>query len=299
MKRFFGKKFKNEIIIENDEFIHLSKVLRLKENDKIICNINDEFNYFCTIKEIGKKNCVTTINSKELCPALPNKKITLFQALPKKEYIDEIIPKSVELGLTNLQFFISDFSNTKTINETRINQQILSACKQCERSMLMQNFPLITFKEMTEKLEAGVEVRGRSQVLQNTASPSKYSILTDRVVYLQTQIIRKLAGRGPCVIVGRCSDYVLRDRTDVLNAFVYAPEAQRLRHIMDVLQVSEEAARVLIEKNDRQLHARYKQMTGTYRGDRHNRHILIDSSVLGFEKTAKFIEDFAKQKFGG
>ena len=153
-------------------------------------------------------------------------------------------------------------------------------------------------KEMTEKLEAGVEVRGRSQVLQNTASPSKYSILTDRVVYLQTQIIRKLAGRGPCVIVGRCSDYVLRDRTDVLNAFVYAPEAQRLRHIMDVLQVSEEAARVLIEKNDRQLHARYKQMTGTYRGDRHNRHILIDSSVLGFEKTAKFIEDFAKQKFG-
>lgn len=154
-------------------------------------------------------------------------------------------------------------------------------------------------KEMTEKLEAGVEVRGRSQVLQNTASPSKYSILTDRVVYLQTQIIRKLAGRGPCVIVGRCSDYVLRDRTDVLNAFVYAPEAQRLKHIMDVLQVSEEAARVLIEKNDRQLHARYKQMTGTYRGDRHNRHILIDSSVLGFEKTAKFIEDFAKQKFGG
>nr|WP_302666611.1 cytidylate kinase-like family protein [uncultured Agathobaculum sp.] len=153
-------------------------------------------------------------------------------------------------------------------------------------------------KEMTEKLEAGVEVRGRSQVLQNTASPSKYSILTDRVVYLQTQIIRKLAGRGPCVIVGRCSDYVLRDRTDVLNAFVYAPEAQRLKHIMDVLQVSEEAARVLIEKNDRQLHARYKQMTGTYRGDRHNRHILIDSSVLGFEKTAKFIEDFAKQKFG-
>ena len=39
-------------------------------------------------------------------------------------------------------------------------------------------------------------------------------------------------------------------------------------------------------------------MTGTYRGDRHNRHLLIDSSVLGFEKTAKFIEDFAKQKFG-
>lgn len=153
-------------------------------------------------------------------------------------------------------------------------------------------------KEMTEKLEAGVEVRGRSQALKNTASPSKYSTLTDRVVYLQTQIIRKLADRGPCVIVGRCSDYVLRDRTDVLNAFVYAPEEERLKHIMNALKVSREAAKVLIDKNDQQLHARYKQMTGTYRGDRHNRHILIDSSVLGFERTAKLIESFAEQKFG-
>ena len=121
----------------------------------------------------------------------------------------------------------------------------------------------------------------------------------DALFKIQSDVIRKLANRGPCVIVGRCSDYVLRDRTDVLNAFVYAPESERLKHIMDVLDVSEEAARVLIDKNDKQLHARYKQMTGTYRGDRHNRHLLIDSSVLGFEKTAKFIEDFAKQKFGG
>lgn len=153
-------------------------------------------------------------------------------------------------------------------------------------------------KEMTEKLEAGVEVRGRSQALRNTASPSKYSTLTDRVVYLQTQIIRKLADRGPCVIVGRCSDYVLRDRSDVLNVFIYAPEHERLQHIMDALKISDEAAGVLIDKNDKQLHARYKQMTGTYRGDRHNRHILIDSSVLGLEGTAKLIEEFARQKFG-
>ncbi len=152
-------------------------------------------------------------------------------------------------------------------------------------------------KEMTEKVEAGVEVRGRNLALNNTASPSKYSTLTDRVVYLQTQIIHKLAERGPCVIVGRCSDYVLRNRKDVLNVFIYAPEDKRLEHIMDTLKISSEAAKVLIDKNDKQLHARYKQMTGTYRGDRHNRHILIDSSVLGFEKTAKFIEDFAYQMF--
>ena len=42
----------------------------------------------------------------------------------------------------------------------------------------------------------------------------------------------------------------------------------------------------------RQLHARYKQMTGSNRGARHNRHMLIDSSVLGVEETAKYIEEF-------
>lgn len=152
-------------------------------------------------------------------------------------------------------------------------------------------------KEVTEAVESGVDIRGWDLKLSHTASPSKYSILTDRVVYLQTQIIKKLADRGPCVMIGRCSDYVLRDRKDVLNAFIYAPEEVRLKHIQDVLKISPEAAKVLIEKNDRQLHARYKQMTGTYRGDRHNRHILIDSSVLGIERTAKFIETFAQEMF--
>ena len=154
-------------------------------------------------------------------------------------------------------------------------------------------------KEVTEMADAGVEIRGRSKALSNTASPSKYAILTERVVYLQTQIIKKLADCGPCVIIGRCADHVLRDRKGVCNVFIYAPEDRRLEHIMDALKVSPEAARVLIEKNDRHNHARYKQMTGTYRGDRHNRHLLVDSSALGLEGTARLIEDFAEAMFQG
>lgn len=51
-------------------------------------------------------------------------------------------------------------------------------------------------------------------------------------------------------------------------------------------------AKELIRENDQMLHARYKQMTGSNRGARHNRHMLIDSSVLGVEETAKYIEEF-------
>lgn len=152
-------------------------------------------------------------------------------------------------------------------------------------------------RAVMEMAESGAEIRGRSNELKNTKSPTKYSVLTDRVVYIQTRIIEKLADRGPCVIIGRCSDYVLRDRDNILNVFVYAPNDKRREHVMDALDISAEAADSLLEKNDRMLHARYKQMTGTYRGDRNNRHMLIDSSILGIEGTAKFIESFAEQMF--
>ncbi|MEE1354993.1 MAG: cytidylate kinase-like family protein [Absicoccus porci] len=138
-------------------------------------------------------------------------------------------------------------------------------------------------------------VKGRSRELEKKASPTKYQVLTDRVVYIQTQIIKKLADRGPCVFVGRCADYVLKDRDNVLNVFVYAPYEVRLKKVIDTLNISKEAAEYRVKTQGEQLHARYKQMTGTYRGDRHNRHLLIDSSVLGIEDTALFIEDFANR----
>lgn len=57
-------------------------------------------------------------------------------------------------------------------------------------------------------------------------------------------------------------------------------------------------AQAYIEHRDHMLHSRYKYMTGTYRGDRHNRHMLIDSSVLGWRGTAQFIESLIRQRFG-
>ena len=166
-----------------------------------------------------------------------------------------------------------------------------------DRSVIDRIIEETGFSErLTEIAESGAEVKGRS-VSAKAGGATGYSVLTDRIVYIQTQIIKKLAERGPCVFVGRCADYVLKDRKDVLNVFVYAPDEYRLTNIRDSLKISDEAAAYQMEKNDRQLHARYKQMTGTYRGDRHNRHMLIDSSVLGVEGTADLIESFAEKMF--
>ena len=153
MRRFFGKKEGQFVIIDNDELAHLAKVMRQKVGDKIICICDDENEYHCQIESLDKRICKAKIEKIEKCSALPNKDITLFQALPKKEYLDEIVAKAVELGVSTLQLFISDFSNSSRINDERINSQILSASKQCGRSKLMINSPLIKFSQLSKMLE--------------------------------------------------------------------------------------------------------------------------------------------------
>lgn len=148
-------------------------------------------------------------------------------------------------------------------------------------------------QQLLDMADAGIDVKGLNTVKKAAGGPTKYTNLTDRMVYIQTQVVKKLAERSSCVIIGRCADYILKDRDDCLNVFIYAPEDIRIRSVREVKGCNEEAAKKFVEENDRMNHARYKQMTGTYRGDRRNRHLLIDSSLLGIEGTAKYIETLA------
>jgi hypothetical protein len=150
-------------------------------------------------------------------------------------------------------------------------------------------------QKLLDMADAGINVKGRTSQTK-AGGPTQYTNLTDRMVYIQKQVVKKLAERSSCVIIGRCADYILREHTNCLNIFIYAPEEVRIKNVMEVKGCSAEAAKKLIEENDAMNHARYKQMTGTYRGDRHNRHMLIDCSYLGVEGTAKFIESFIALK---
>ncbi|WP_370850741.1 AAA family ATPase [Megasphaera sp.] len=129
-----------------------------------------------------------------------------------------------------------------------------------------------------------------------TSLGTRYANLSNKVIYTQFDVIRKMA-KSSCVIIGRCSDYILKGQDDVVNVFVYAPVDVRVRTIMEKMNLSERHAKEMIRDCDNALHRRYKYITGTYRGDRHNRHLLVDSSVLGWEKTAKFIKSFVEMCF--
>lgn len=129
-----------------------------------------------------------------------------------------------------------------------------------------------------------------------TSLGTRYANLSNKVIYTQFDVIRKMA-KTSCVIIGRCSDYILKGQDDVVNVFVYAPTEVRIKTIMEKMNLSERHAAEVIRDYDNALHRRYKYITGTYRGDCHNRHLLVDSSVLGWEKTAKFIKSFVEMCF--
>jgi len=153
MKRFFGRKQGENIIIENDEFNHLKKVLRLTEGDQVIASINDENDYYCIIEKINKNDCVLTVENVEKCPALPKKNIALFQMMPKKDYFDAILAKAIELGANEIIPFSSQFTQNKMFKRERVQTQIQTACKQCERSKMPIVSDIIPFKQMIEKLK--------------------------------------------------------------------------------------------------------------------------------------------------
>ena len=153
MRRFFGRKENDKILIDGDEFFHLKKVLRMNEGDKLIACVNDENDYYCTISKINKDNCMLSIDRTEKCLALPNKNIVLFQMMPKKDYFDEILPKAIELGVSEIYFFSSQYSMIKSFKRERVDSQVMTACKQCERAKLVPVHDVIDFQTMIEKLK--------------------------------------------------------------------------------------------------------------------------------------------------
>lgn len=153
MKRFFGEKYKDRIIIKDNEFNHMKKVLRMQEGEKVLASINDENDYYCVIDKMDKNQAVLIVEEIKPCPALPKKNIVLFQMLPKKEYLDNIIAKSVELGVSKIIPFTSEWTMMKDVREDRVATQIMTACKQCGRSKLVDFEKCVKFDKLPNLLE--------------------------------------------------------------------------------------------------------------------------------------------------
>ena len=152
-------------------------------------------------------------------------------------------------------------------------------------------------KDIMEKVEQGVTIAGKGAEGDTRGAFSKYADLTERAIHVQKTIIRKLADRESCVIIGRSADYILKEQKPILRVFIYAPDEVRIENVMKSHNLSADDARLLIEEKDKRYHKRHLALTGANRGDRHNRDMLIDSSLLGPDGTAALIEEVARKVF--
>jgi len=113
--------------------------------------------------------------------------------------------------------------------------------------------------------------------------------LNHRIFLAQFDAIRKIADQGPCVIVGRCADYVLRDHENVLNVFIKADMEERIKRICRLYELDPMKAEETIRKADKQRATYYNYYaTGSW-GDAVNYHLCVDTGVLGIEGAVELI----------
>lgn len=122
------------------------------------------------------------------------------------------------------------------------------------------------------------------------------NLMSDKDLFrIQCETIRQIAEQGPAVIVGRCSDYVLRERGCTLDVFLTSPVEVRVARVMERTGLTEEKAAALVEKNDRGREEYYNYYTFGNWGMASTYDLCLDSSILGIDGTADFIIDYARR----
>lgn len=150
----------------------------------------------------------------------------------------------------------------------------------------------------SEQFIAEYEEKKPSSLLYTLAAginTSAYSHPLHQQVFLaQSEVIREIAQRESCVFVGRCADYILRDRADVLKCFVHAPISDRIERIAQREKVSLEKAEKIMLQTDRSRAAYYMHFTQTIWGAAKNYHLSVDTSLTGMDGAVDAIMYFLR-----
>ena len=111
---------------------------------------------------------------------------------------------------------------------------------------------------------------------------------------VQCSVILQLADKGPCVIVGRNADYILKDREDALHVYISADTEFRADRIVRLYGESEKKPEARLAEKDKRRRVNYQHYTGRDWGRAQNYHICLDSGVIGIEQCARIIADIVE-----
>ena len=111
----------------------------------------------------------------------------------------------------------------------------------------------------------------------------------DKLWNIQSRVIEELAEKGSCVIVGRCADYILRDKANCLNVFIHASMEKRAERIVKEYGERDETPEQRLKEKDKRRAAYHRFYTDMKWGHAQNYHVCLDSGELGIEKCAELI----------
>ncbi len=124
------------------------------------------------------------------------------------------------------------------------------------------------------------------------AAPFLDMPLNHKVFLAQFDAIKEIASRESCIIVGRCADYALAEREDLISVFIHADadfKAKRVMERFSTLNLSEQKAKDLCQKNDKQRASYYNYYTSKKWGQAKGYHLSLDSSKLGIDGCVEMI----------
>ncbi|MBO5522453.1 MAG: cytidylate kinase-like family protein [Roseburia sp.] len=156
------------------------------------------------------------------------------------------------------------------------------------------------FLEVNEKMrDRKVSSFLRGLPITSKPKPEEREFASDeRLFEIQKQIIEHLADSESCVIVGKCADWILKDRDNVVSVYIEAPRRYCLKEIMERMGVNEATAHKSIEQTDKYRAAYYEHYTGgNYWTNPVNYDMTLNSERVGMENCVKVILDYLKMKF--
>ena len=113
----------------------------------------------------------------------------------------------------------------------------------------------------------------------------------DQVFIAQAKVIKEAASRESCVIVGRCADYILRDKADCLKVFIHADMSFRAKRIVEVYGEREQSPEQRLKDKDKRRAAYHRFYTDMKWGHAQNYHLTLNSGVLGIDKCVDIIAE--------
>ena len=164
-----------------------------------------------------------------------------------------------------------------------------------EKDLLAKYGGKPTAKAMVESAKRHVKTNNFRRMMYPLGTQADE--LQNKLFETQENIIKFLVERESCIIVGRCSDFILADEPHILRIYIYAPYEVRIKNCVEELHLEESEAKKMIKEVDQARDNYHMHYTGYLPNDQRFKEIMIDSSLFGTEGTADYLVEAVKRYF--